>query len=163
MVAFGALVGLAVIVLWPSPSVSTRVPSVPAAVRPEREAAQVLRGWDQRRAAAWAAGDTGALARLYVDDARAGAADVRMLRRWVRHGLRVQGLSMQVLSLTVLARAPDSWRLRVTDRVAAADVVGPGAEGTLVDPEMPPGAARTRVLELREAEGTWQMVSVKDS
>ena len=162
MLAFGALVGLAVVVLWPTPPVSTKAPATAVAARPEREAAEVLRAWDERRSAAWASGDIHALSRLYADSAPAGQADVAMLRRWVARGLRVQGLTMQVLRLRVKARTPDTWRLQVTDRVAAADVVGPGAEGSLIEPEMPPGAARTRELVLRETEGTWQMVSVTD-
>ncbi|WP_300682498.1 hypothetical protein [Nocardioides sp.] len=161
MLAFGALVGLAVVLLWPSPP--TRAPAEPVRARPEQQAATVLRAWDDQRARAWAEGDTVALARLYVATAPAREVDVRMLRRWVARGVRVQGLAMQVLSLRVLDHADGWWRLRVTDRVASADLVAPGRETELIDPEKPPGAARTRVLELRETRGTWQMVSVKDA
>ncbi|MFT4263695.1 MAG: hypothetical protein QM572_09965 [Nocardioides sp.] len=156
MLAFGAVLGLAVVVLWPAAQPDPEAPTAPAVVRPETQAAQILRLWDRRRAEAWAQGDAAALRALYADQAPAGDADVAMLDQWAARGLRVQGLSMQVTSLEVLDHGAGWWRLEVTDRVAEADYVGPGTEGA-----MEPGAARTRVLELREQDGTWRMQSVK--
>lgn len=161
MLAFGALLGIAVVVLWPSSgSRPADPPAAPALTRPETQAARILRLWDSERAQAWALGDRRALRALYVDRAPAATSDVAMLDRWIDRGLRVQGLAMQVLRLDVIGRGDGWWRLRVTDRVSSADVVGPGMEGELVGPETPPGAARTRVLELREQDGTWRMASV---
>ncbi|UDY25052.1 hypothetical protein [Nocardioides sp. Kera G14] len=157
MLALGAVIGLGVVLLWPSPSSRpAEVGQPPAVVRPERAAAQILRLWDRERSEAWAMGDAAALRNLYADGVSAGRADVTMLARWAARGLRVEGLSMQVLSLAVLDHGAGWWRLKVTDRVSGADVVGPGDET-----EMPPGAVRTRVLELREQDGTWRMQSVR--
>lgn len=165
MLAFGALLGLAVVLVWPGqerprPAV---VPAAAADVRPQAQAAQVLRLWDRKRAQAWASGDRKALRALYVDGASAGAADVAMLQQWRSRGVRVQTMSIQVLALEVVEHRPGLWRLKVTDRIAEAEVVAPGVEGPLIGPETRPGAARTRVVELRESEGTWLVASVKDA
>src|SRR6476661_6109757 len=65
------------VVPWRDVSDDAR-PSVPAAPASSVPGAQsgpaaVLAAWDRSRAAAWAEGDVGALARLYVDGSRTGA------------------------------------------------------------------------------------------
>jgi hypothetical protein len=88
-----------------------RLPAAPAAAsqRPVPDPAGVLAGWDERRADAWARADAGALADLYAPGSRSGAADVRLLRAYARRGLRVEGLTTQVLALRVVeARDQDS-------------------------------------------------------
>jgi len=118
----------------------------------------VLHVWDAQRAAAWAAGDTDALARLYVPGSSAGAADLAPLRRYAARGLVVRGMRMQVLGARVLVARPRRLVLEITDRLAAAIAVRRG------DPEaarrLPVDAARTRRLELRRIRGHWLMAVV---
>jgi len=115
----------------------------------------VLRAWDERRARAWAEGNAVRLRGLYVD--RAGAADVRLLRRYVARGLRVEDLTTQLLAVQVLGRGPGRWRLRVTDRLAGVVVVG--AHGRF---RLPRDSADTRVVRLvRGADGTWRVAQVR--
>lgn len=125
------------------------------ALGPVARAASVLRAWDGRRARAWAEGDISALRELYVD--RAGVADVRLLRRYADRGLRVEGLTTQLLAVEVLGQGPGRWRLRVTDRVAAGVAVG--ARGRL---RLPRDQADTRLIVLvRGADGTWRVAEVR--
>jgi hypothetical protein len=118
-------------------------------------AVAVLRAWDRRRSAAYAAGSPGRLAALYVRDA--GSADVRLLEGYRSRGWRVVGLRMQVLALTVLARGPGRLRLRVTDRLASAVAVRAGQRVAL-----PRDRAGTRLVTLtRSAGGGWRVASVR--
>lgn len=136
------------------PAATSTRPALPASGAVVRAAA-VLRAWDARRADAWAKGDVAALRELYVDGA--GAADVRLLRRYGDRGLRVQALTMQLLAVEVLAHRPGRWHLRVTDRVVA---------GTLVDGRrrfrLPHDGAETRTIRLvREGREAWRVVEVR--
>ena len=132
--------------------------SSPSAPQPDRSGpAGVLAAWDERRSAAWATGDAGALERLYVDGSGAGAADVRLLRDYGRRGLRVEGMTTQVLGLRVAARSPGRLELVVTDRVVGAEAVGSGAPVSLpVD-----RPSTRRVVLVREGAG-WVVAEVRD-
>ncbi|MBC2934309.1 hypothetical protein [Nocardioides sp. zg-1228] len=118
--------------------------------------AAVLAAWDAERAAAWAAGDAEALARLYADGSAAGAADVGQLRDYRRRGLRVEGLTTQVLALRVVARAPGRRELVVTDRVVGGTAVGAGTPVAL-----PAGRPSTRRVVLVRADGRWLVAEVR--
>ncbi|WP_210441274.1 hypothetical protein [Nocardioides xinjiangensis] len=123
-----------------------------------RGPAAVLAAWDARRSEAWAAGDEAALRRLYVSGSSAGAADVRLLRRYRERGLRVEGLAAQVLALRVAARTPGRLVLVVTDRI-----VGGTAVGGAVPVVLPTDRASTRRVVLRrEAAGEWVVVEARD-
>lgn len=127
----------------------------PPARGPVVRAAAVLRAWDERRARAWTAGDVPGLWELYVDGA--GAADVRLLRRYLDRHLRVEELTTQLLAVEVLGRGPDLWLLRVTDRVAAG-VVADGQERT----RLPHDGAETRLIRLvRDGDGAWRVAEVR--
>lgn len=132
--------------------------SSPSAPQPARSGpAAVLAAWDERRSAAWAEGDAGALERLYADGSGAGAADVRLLRDYGRRGLRVEGMTTQVLGLRVAARSPGRLELVVTDRVVGAEAVGSGAPVSL-----PVDRPSTRqVVLVREGAG-WVVAEVRD-
>lgn len=119
----------------------------------------MLRAWDRSRADAYATGDLAALKRLYVPGSTAGAADVAVLRAYLRRGVRVEGMSMQLLAVDVLAVGPRRVRLRVTDRVAGATAVAARSWTRL-----PADAASTRVVELRRAsrDTTWRVATVRD-
>lgn len=116
----------------------------------------VLHGWDQRRAAAWAAGDVPGLRGLYTRDSTAGAADVAMLRAWRERGLRVEGMRMQVLSVSVRADTGRRLVLVVSDRLAAAVAVGDGVRRPL-----PRDSVSTRRLVLVCGSGEWRMAQVR--
>lgn len=134
-------------------------PPVVAPERAESEALELLRDWDSQRAEAWAAGDVVRLRSLYVPGSRSAEADVEMLRRYVARGLVVEGLSTQVLSLSLLRDPfPRTVRVEVTDRVSGGRAVTrDGAAQTL-----PVDEASTRVVTLRRTDGTWLVAEVRD-
>ena len=158
---------LVVVVARPDPPPRPRIDvagTAPTAstARPVRSgAAAVLAAWDERRSAAWAEGDVTALEELYADGAAAGAADVRLLRDYLRRGLRVEGLTTQVLALRVAARSPKRLELVVTDRVVGAEAVGAGAPVAL--PVARPSTRR--VVLVRDGsgdDGRWVVAAVRD-
>ena len=155
---------LVVVVARPDPAPRPRLTGpassaeASSAPRPDRSGpAAVLGAWDEQRSAAWAEGDAGALERLYADGSGAGAADVRLLRDYGRRGLRVEGMTTQVLGLRVAARSPSRLELVVTDRVVGAAAVGSGAPVSLpVD-----RPSTRRVVLVREGAG-WVVAEVRD-
>lgn len=124
--------------------------------------ADVLRSWDRARARAYAAGDLASLRALYVDGARAGTSDARLLRAYLSRGLRVHGMRMQLLGVEVLRREPGLLRLRVTDRLVGGVAVGPTGAYARGAP-LPRDTASTRVLELRRQlpGGRWRVAWVR--
>ena len=125
-----------------------------AAERPVAALA-VLRAWDVRRAAAWAAGDEAALGALYTDGSAAGRRDRAMLGRYGARGLRVRGMRMQVLAGKVRSRAAGRIVLVVTDRLAHAVAVGQGIRVGL-----PRDRATRRTVVLRRVAGEWRVARV---
>lgn len=115
----------------------------------------VLRAWDERRSQAWAAGDTTALGRLYVSGSAAGTADVRLLMRYLKRGVVVPDLRMQVLQASVLVDRPRRVVVRVTERVASRDV----RVGARVV-RLPLDSADVHVVDLRRFGHTWQVAAV---
>ena len=116
-----------------------------------------LAAWDARRADAWAAGDVSALRELYVVGSRTGQADVRMLAAYVDRGLRVEGLTTQVLAWEVLEESADELTVRVTDRVVGGVVAGEGTSAPL-----PRDRATTRTVALRRTDDGWRVWEVRD-
>lgn len=121
----------------------------------------VLRDWDHRRAAAWAAGDAGALRALYTRRSAAGAADATLLHAYAARGLVVRGLRMQLLRARVLVARPRLLELEVTDRLAAATAVL--TESPAAGWQLPADAATTRVLVLRRVGQRWLMARVSSA
>lgn len=121
------------------------------------DAIAVLRAWDARRAAAWAAADGAALGTLYVPGSGAGAADVALLRRYADRGLRVRGMTMQLLAVDVRRASPDCLRLLVTDRLTGAVATRGGTRIGL-----PGDIASRRWLTLRRVDGAWLVDRVWD-
>lgn len=141
------------------PAAPTTGQPVAAPARAESEALELLRDWDSRRAEAWAAGDVVALRSLYVPGSASAEADVEMLRRYVARGLVVEGLSTQVLALSLLRDPfPGTVRVEVTDRVTGGRAVTrDGAAQAL-----PVDEASTRVVTLRQVDGAWLVADVRD-
>jgi hypothetical protein len=145
----------------PEPSGGGSGPRLARAAAPPATfpASDVLRAWDAARADAFAEGDVAALRSLYVEGSGAGTSDVALLRAYLRRGLRVEEMRMQLLAVEVLREERGRLRLRVTDRLAGAFAVG---EGTRV--ALPQDAASTRVVELRRAPGGgWRVAAVRAS
>jgi hypothetical protein len=132
-------------------SVATRA-SVPTTASRARA---VLRAWDDRRSEAWARGDTDALAHLYLPDSATGRRDVAMLTAYRRAGLRVTGMTRQVLRLRVVAAAPGRLALEVTDRLVDARLVGRGVRTAVAV-----GQPTSRRLRLARVDGRWMMSEV---
>jgi len=121
------------------------------------EALAALREWDRRRAVAYARGSSRMLRELYVPRSRAGDADAAVLEKYRARGLRVNGMHMQLLAVTVLAGKADTLRLRVTDRLRGAVAVGP--RGRFV---LPADRASTRTVTMRRGrDGRWRVASVR--
>ena len=147
----------------PRPGIATASSDHPTrAARPVRSGpASVLAAWDERRSAAWAEGDVAALEGLYADGSGAGAADVRLLRDYRRRGLRVEGLTTQVLALRVAARSPVRLELVVTDRVVGAEAVGAGEPVAL--PVARPSTRRVVLVREDEVDDeAWLVAEVRD-
>jgi hypothetical protein len=117
--------------------------------------AAVLRTWDARRAAAWAAGDVAALRSLYTRRSVAGERDVARLSRWLDRGLRVRRLETQVLRTQVVAHRQDLLVLSVTDRIARAVATGHGRALPL-----PADTPSTWRITLRRVRGEWRVATV---
>jgi hypothetical protein len=128
----------------------------PAAARTHTSAAGqalgVLRQWDGRRSAAWAAGDVRRLARLYLPGSRTGRRDGAELRRWVDRGLRVTGLRQQVASL----RVDDARSARITATVVERTVDGV-AIGRGRRLAVPSSTWATHRIRLAHVAGTWRV------
>ncbi len=120
-------------------------------------ASEVLADWDARRSAAWAAGDVDALAGLYTEGSRTGAADARLLGHYRERGLTVVGLTAQLLAVTVVQRAPRRLVLDVTDRVVAGRAVGGSRPVSL-----PTDRASTRRVVLVRPGRTWLVAEARD-
>jgi hypothetical protein len=141
-------------------AVGDRPPPAPRGQALTRESAalRVLHSWDSRRATAYATGSTTALRDLYVPGSRAGAADLRVLHAYRARALRVRGMRMQVLALSVLGSRPGWRRVRVTDRLVGAVAVRADRRVRL-----PQDRASSRVITLmRGGEGRWRVASVTD-
>ncbi|MDR7255184.1 hypothetical protein J2X46_004186 [Nocardioides sp. BE266] len=135
-----------------------------APAAPRREAAVprsgpavVLAEWDERRAAAWAAGDVTELRSLYADGSRTGAADAKLLRHYLARGLRVEGLTTQVLALEVVDQTGRRLVLEVTDRV-----VGGSAVGGPTPIALPADRASTRRVVLVRPAERWLVAEVRE-
>ena len=122
-----------------------------------RGPAAILAAWDGRRAVAWAEGDVEALRRLYADGSRTGAADVSLLRHYLRRGLVVEGMTTQVLALEVARRSSSRLALVVTDRVVGARAVG-GASSIA----LPADRASTRRVVLVRRDERWLVAEARD-
>lgn len=115
----------------------------------------VLHAWDERRAAAWAAGDETALARLYTARSPARAGDLALLRRYRERGVSVPDVRMQVLRAAVLVDRPGRVVIRVTERLASRAAFV-GTRRVL----LPRDTAQTHVIDLRRVRGSWRVETV---
>ncbi|WP_111765377.1 serine/threonine-protein kinase [Nakamurella deserti] len=121
--------------------------------------AAVVHRLDGRRAAAFAAGDTGLLREVYTVTAPGLVEDAIRIRALTDGGLRVDGLVHTVSSVERLpSDDPDAApRVAVTDALPAAPILD--ADGTEVGATTPVGPTR-RVLTLVTEGGGFRIASV---
>jgi len=133
-----------------------RAPRAAASGAVRVEAVEVLRAWQRRRAAAWAAGDVVGLRGLYVDRA-AARPDVRLLRLWLRRGLVVEGMAHQLLAHRVLEERNALVRVSVTQRLVGATVRL--ADGRQVP--LPRTRPERRDVTLVRTDGEWRVLRIE--
>jgi hypothetical protein len=126
---------------------------------PARSAVDLVRSWDRRRAAAFAAGDRRALARLYVPGSRARTSDLALLAAYRQRGLRVSGMRMQLFDVEELARSPRRWQLRVTDRLVGRVALTSGVGRV----RLPRDRATVHEVTFQRVtrEAPWRVLSVR--
>lgn len=151
------LLVLPVILLTGCGAVASSPRAVVPAASVNPSAADLLRDWDGRRAAAYADGSVAELRALYLPGSTVAEADVATMGEYLARGLRVDGMRMQVFALDVLDQQAGLLRLRVTDRlVGAAAVDAAGARTPL-----PRDLATTHEVVLREVTGQWLVEAVE--
>jgi hypothetical protein len=140
-------------------SATGRTEDAPAGASAESDRARaltVLRAWDERRAAAYAAGDPVRLRKLYLPKSVSGDNDRRVFQTYAMRGLTVERMRTQVLRVEVTEYAHDSLTLVVTDRLAVAVAVG-----TDTRVRLPRDQASTRQIELRRVGEEWLVAEVR--
>ncbi len=142
--------------LAPEPSTAAAGVTVPHLGAPE-DPLTVLHDWDRRRSAAWATGDAAALRALYASGSVAARRDVRLLRGYLDRGLRVEGLTTQVLDAEVLSLSARRLVVSVTDRVVGGVAIGPGSATAL-----PRGAPVSRRVTLVRGGRGWVVAAVHE-
>lgn len=127
----------------------------PATPTARGRALEVLRGWDSRRADAYARGDAAALRRLYVPGSLLAERDVAVLRRYRARGLHVTGLRQQVVSVEVRAAGSRVVSMTVVERLAGHAQADATAAGTSWG--LPASGFERRVLRFERAGGGWRL------
>lgn len=141
----------------PPPTATTRPAQVDAT--PQRRALRVLREWDAARATALARGDRGGLVRLYPPGSGLARADVRLLRRYERRGLRLTTVRHQVVDVDVTVSRPRHVQLTVVDRLAVVGVADSiGQERRLAASQL-----SRHELRFERHGGGWRLSSAREA
>jgi hypothetical protein len=120
---------------------------------------RVLEHWDQRRAAAYATGNVGALRRLYVPGSRAGASDAQLLQSYAARGLVVTGMRMRLQSVNVIHSGRRRLVLRVRDRLTRA--IARSRTDPKVHRQLPTDHPSTHTVTLIRSGSDWLVRSVR--
>lgn len=122
-------------------------------------ALSVLREWDSRRSAAFAADDEQALSRLYVTGSALADQDLAVLRAYRERGLRVLHAQQQVLSVEVHDAGPRRVTMSVVERLAAArvEVDARSTGAPTVRHRLPASGFTRRVLRFEHTRGSWRL------
>jgi hypothetical protein len=123
---------------------------------------RTLRGWDARRAAAYAAADPRRLRGLYTPGSEAGRHDVALLRRYAERRLVVHGVVPQIREVAVIEHRPGLLRVAVQERYPRLVVQGTAAAGREAAVEhVGQWRYRSRAVELRRSAHGWRVASVE--
>ncbi|GEM_PF-2874542 len=162
LVLLAAALSLVALGIWlvvgAAPPSAAPTTSTAAQRSPQAEAMSVLHAWDDQRARAWAAGDVGALTRLYVPGSSAGKADVGVLRRWVARGFVVRRMQRQILKVEIIEHSPRKLVLSVLDRLVSARAEGMDGERVW----LPASHARRLRMTFVRPTTQWQLSEVTD-
>jgi hypothetical protein len=112
----------------------------------------VLHRWDAARAAAYAADDPSALRDLYVPHSAVAARDLRLLREYDDHGLRVTSMAVQVFAARIRWTGSDTLRLDLLERTVATACARTCRR---IAPDRP----RRRVIVVRRVRGEWRVAA----
>ena len=123
---------------------------------PEDEWATRLTQLDAVRAEAFATTDPGALDGVDVRGSRALRTDAATIADYRKHGGRVVGAELRVISCRVLAESVSRARLDVVDRLGPARIVW--ADGSATD--LPRDEPSRRVITLVRTTEGWRIAGV---
>lgn len=118
--------------------------------------AAALTELDEVRAEAFAGGEPGLLAQVYVRGSRARTTDAAMIADYARRGGRVVGADLRILSCDVLAESSRRVRLDVVDRLGPARIAWDDGSSTALPRDEP---SRRVVTLVRTPEG-WRIEAV---
>ena len=143
----------------PLPSTQGADPRTGAQVTGRSQALSVLREWDSRRSAAFAADDERSLSRLYVPGSPLASQDLAVLRGYRERGLRVLHAEQQVVSVEVHETSSQQVTMSVVERLAAGrvEVVPSMGASTRPDRPLPASGFSRRVLRFERTRGEWRL------
>jgi len=141
----------------PSATAPALTPPVPAPVLPSASWRDALEVLDQRRSAAFAAGDGAMLAQVYAAGSAPLERDSAALAELADRGLRATGLSQQLDEVTLVSVDTDTATVRVVDQLAPYQLVD--AAGTTVE-SVPGRGPATWVITLTSEPGGWVIAQV---
>jgi hypothetical protein len=111
---------------------------------------QTLQALDIRRSHAFATLDPTVLNGVYVPGSTPWSADRDLLASYRKQQLRIEGLRLQIQSVTVESPGTTTVVLRIVDRLIAGTAVAPSGQRTT----FPPGKPTTRRITLTTASAT---------
>ncbi|GAA3589809.1 hypothetical protein GCM10022235_71360 [Kribbella ginsengisoli] len=146
----------------PNPTAAVDKPSTPPA-QPTRATEgqwlQTLQALDVRRSHAFATLDPTELNSVYVPGSSPWSADRDLLSSYRKQQLHIEGLRLQIHSVTVETQGKTTVVLRVVDRFIAGVAVTPAGRRTT----FPPGKPTTRRVTLTAAANTWRISEIAEA
>jgi hypothetical protein len=118
-----------------------------------------LQDLDVRRSRAFATLDPTVLNSVYVPGSSPWSADRELLSSYRKQQLRIEGLRMQIQSVTVETPGTTTVVLRVVDRFVAGVAINPTGQRTT----FPPGKPTTRRVTLTAAAKSWRISAIAEA
>ncbi|MDX6280309.1 MAG: eukaryotic-like serine/threonine-protein kinase, partial [Kribbellaceae bacterium] len=120
---------------------------------------ETLQALDVRRSRAFATLDPTVLNSVYVPGSSPWSADRELLSSYRKQQLRIEGLRLQIQSVTVETPGTTTVVLRVVDRFVAGAAVTPTGQRTT----FPPGKPTTRRVTLTAAAKSWRISAIAEA
>ncbi|WP_344211015.1 hypothetical protein [Kribbella sancticallisti] len=119
---------------------------------------RTLQGLDARRARAFSTLNQAELDKIYVPGTAPWTSDRSLLTTYQQQKIRVDGLRVQIDSLTIEQPGADTVVLRIVDRLVAGATIDSAGHRT----PLPPGPATARRITLRAEAGnkTWRISAI---